>query len=914
MPENDEETGLGYIVPKWVEDVPKGIDPAITTIILPLDKPGFGHAAIEEMLQDIEPETILFLSKLKEIKIETDTGDALAILKDDVTVPHVQILIEGKKQGESFSKLSEFLLYSKFFDKPIEITHEKRIGIDQRDVSIAFPLGEDEESAGRIFAYLPVRSDTGLPFLINADFILTSSREEVREDEHWNRWLMDCVAELVGDALCQLRERGLLTIHLLDALTGRIKDVSEKSILYPIAHSVTDAFNNEELLPTDDETFVKAKCAKLARGLELRSLLDQDQLSLLFQSPHVLNWLSAEITPNLRLYLMEQLKIEEVRPEKFVELLTDDFLEKQDDKWIINFYSFLGKDRTYLWKKPDATLKKKKIIRLTDNSHVTPFKSDGTPNAYLPSTANTSFPTVKRTIFEVEPAADFLKQLDIIPPDLFAEIIEFILPKYAENKTIADLTENISDLKKIKKVLSEPYQGDSESTISKLRILLVKLGLSQLEDSFSSMDEPGKLIPALMQHLVLPSIRILKASNGSATAYSAPKDIYENNDELRHYFLENNEAWFICNDYPDELLSMLREIGVNDSPRVTKKNPYDNGFIKICSSHGCHRRGLKRFDPDIKVEGLSIALSFPTPEKSLFIWNKIVLPNADCIRGTIEKSSRQTYENSSKEERISESFGRLLIESAWLPRADGHFLCPAEISLNELPEQFERSEKLADLLGMKKDIFAKLAEEAGINQETIELARELERNPDILKSVQEQIKRKKGIDFPNQKVMDPERRKSKIIEDLQVSPDKQYEPRTRSVRIREATQYVRTWLQNQYKNENGQMVCQICKEEMPFRKRDDEYYFEAVELFTKDIFHKEHEAQFLALCPLCAAMYKEFVKKDKAAMTDLRRALLNMDSLEFPLQLGDIEATIQFVETHRQDIKTILNQRAEDNE
>lgn len=165
LQEHDDETGLGYIVPQWIEQVPEGIDPSQTTIILPLDKMGFGYKKIEEMLRDIEPETILFLSKLKEIKIETDTGDVLTILKDDFNVPQVQILVEGKRQGESFSKLDEFLLYAKPFDKPIDVIHEKRIDIDERDVSIAFPLNESKESAGKIFAYLPVRSDTGLPFL-----------------------------------------------------------------------------------------------------------------------------------------------------------------------------------------------------------------------------------------------------------------------------------------------------------------------------------------------------------------------------------------------------------------------------------------------------------------------------------------------------------------------------------------------------------------------------------------------------------------------------------------------------------------------------------------------------------------------------------------------------------------------------
>jgi hypothetical protein len=116
------------------------------------------------------------------------------------------------------------------------------------------------------------------------------------------------------------------------------------------------------------------------------------------------------------------------------------------------------------------------------------------------------------------------------------------------------------------------------------------------------------------------------------------------------------------------------------------------------------------------------------------------------------------------------------------------------------------------------------------------------------------------------------------------------------------------WLRVQYTNEDGQMVCQRCKKEMPFKKLDLKYYFEAVEAFTKDIFPKEHEAQFLALCPLCAAMYKELVKKDEATMAELRKGILNMDLLEAPLRLGNLETTIQFVETHCHDLKTILEE------
>jgi hypothetical protein len=90
------------------------------------------------------------------------------------------------------------------------------------------------------------------------------------------------------------------------------------------------------------------------------------------------------------------------------------------------------------------------------------------------------------------------------------------------------------------------------------------------------------------------------------------------------------------------------------------------------------------------------------------------------------------------------------------------------------------------------------------------------------------------------------------------------------------------------------------------KKRDGEYYFEAVEALSKDYFSREHEAQFLALCPLCAAMYREFVKLNESAMKNLHHALKNSEEPEVSLNLGEVETSIRFVESHFSDIRKIL--------
>ena len=58
----------------------------------------------------------------------------------------------------------------------------------------------------------------------------------------------------------------------------------------------------------------------------------------------------------------------------------------------------------------------------------------------------------------------------------------------------------------------------------------------------------------------------------------------------------------------------------------------------------------------------------------------------------------------------------------------------------------------------------------------------------------------------------------------------------------------------------------MCANEMPFKLKDGSYYFEAVQV--SDDFTKENHELYLALCPLCAAKYSYFVKKDHTIMNN----------------------------------------------
>jgi hypothetical protein len=874
LPKINEKTGLGFIVPEWVERVPEIINTSITTILLPLDQPEFGYEAVKKLLWEIEPETILFLSKLKEIKIVTDDSE-FTVIKDDSSEPNIHMVSNKNSDGEIF----KFLLFKKTFDKPDEISHEKRNNIREREVSVAFPVGDNSKSAGKLFAYLPVRFDTGFPFIINADFILPSSREDI-QDTPWNRkWLMPCVGELIFESLPILKDKNHISVPFLQSLAKSVLLLNETDMFYPIAEAVKKAFTIFKLIPADDGSFVSAGNCKLASADWLRKLVRQDQLRLLYQRE--LKWVHGDITEKGRnqlwKYFREKMKIEELTPDGFVRKISSAFLNEQSDQWMIDFYIQLPKQKA-LWKKEMGTspLRKQSFIRLQDGSHVSPFDDAEKPNAYLTKKTliDARLPTVKAEIAGDDEAYRFLlSDLKIPEFDIVAEVIEHVIPKYKSSNP-PQMDEHERDIEKI----IEAFQTDSQEKRKRLKSALQK------------------------KPFVLSRTSILDSET-----YRRPDALYFQGDFLEIYFSGNSDVGFVCSFYKESAVEIFANLGVSSEIRVECKTaPGSNAYVNLEYESG-YRRGLKGFDPNIHVDGLSHALFEPSIEKSQIIWNKICVPYSSCIKGKVLRSSRQDFSLNAnihiEEELVSEEFGKLLINSAWLPTGNNEFKKPAEISLDELPTQFERDEKLSDRLGMKKNVVAKLAEEAGLSLEILEYAR------NNTQKIEKLIANAHKVlpTFPSNPVHNPERRQDRISEQLSDAPEKNYEKRERSVRTTTNSIDPLTWLRNQYTNDDEQMICQICKDEMPFRKRDGKHYFEKKEVLSLEYLPKEHEAQYLALCPLCAAKYREFIISEPLAMDELKEKIANSEGCEIPILLGNEEASIRFVETHHHDLKVIID-------
>ena len=233
---------------------------------------------------------------------------------------------------------------------------------------------------------------------------------------------------------------------------------------------------------------------------------------------------------------------------------------------------------------------------------------------------------------------------------------------------------------------------------------------------------------------------------------------------------------------------------------------------------------LSRFSEEMK----------PFDRYSLILWNFLLEHLKESSRYRFYEGEYTWFYYQERLTVFDATWKKQLRCHPWLPKnGDDVPHLPRELRIVDLPDSFNRDDKLADLLGMKKDVVAILAEKAGIQAEDIELMRqhpeEFQRWKATIVALNE-----KPI-FPTRTVTNPERRQERLAQQLADAPEKEYEERERSVRTTRGAVDPALWLRNQYTNDAGQMVCQICKEEMPFRKRDGEYYSKRWRRFPRTI-------------------------------------------------------------------------------
>jgi hypothetical protein len=873
-----------------------------TLFVFPFDTAEISpETACEEIgarLRNLSARTLLFLRKINEIEYRLPSSKGGVYLREETARnPARQVSVIGQNNGKEEEE--NWLI----FERPVPIPgNSKTVRVE-----VSFRL-EAEDKAGKnperivkvkdspLVVYFPTEKATRFGFLIQGPYRTTPSRDNIPKDDGWNETLVKKTAELIGDILSEIKDLGLLSVSFLEALPIRTEDFPDDSMFYPIVESVRNTLIKQELLPADDGSFVSARHAKLARGADLRKLLGQVQLGQLFQSPSTIKWLVGDITqdrtPDLRTYLTRELGVEEVTPDGFARRISNAFLSVQPDEWFVGFYGYLSGHEA-LWKAPHerdfswtgdrgGVLRLKPILRLANGIMKAPFKSDGkTPNAFLPPLEETAFPVVSRSIIADDRAHTFLKRLGLSEPDVFDDIVERVLPKYAktDGDSVPD-TDHEADIQKIVRAMA----SDSEAGKTKVT-------------------EAARRTP------------FLKATNPTGdTVFKKPTEIYLNTEKLRRYFSGIQKVWFLHDEYTssDINIDVWHDLGVSRLPR---KLETPKGLPDGEREYSTREEKIENYDLDGLeqfLEAIQEITDFEEQKSSAsvlwgFLWNHLDLDPR------FFKAKYHWFYRSSQRKYFSSMILVRLKNSKWVPTKDDSLEKPGEITTGQLLDEFLGATELTESLGIvegadqsEDERKREHATELGVSLEDIEFLKNHRDEVEQLKAAL--AARKERPTFPTRPVANPERRQECLGEQLTDAPDKEYEKRERSVRTTEGAIDPTTWLRNQYTNEADQMVCQICKEEMPFRKRDGAHYFEKKEVLSRKYLPKEHEAQYLALCPLCAAKYNEFVKTDDEVMAELRKEIVSAEDYEIPISLGDERTSIRFVETHLHDLNVIMDE------
>ncbi|XP_058103017.1 uncharacterized protein LOC131246682 [Magnolia sinica] len=223
------DCNLGYIVPEWVDENPTlsdiqkiyGIDKTLpaTTIVLPLKSEKV--KAVKQELSRMHPEVLLFLSKIKQLSVREGNDDPRLNTVNSISISSetnfkrrknldaesytLHLSAEEHRKGEESKCI--YHMWKQKFPVKLENQIERRKEVEQWAITLAFPFGERlDRGMGTpgIYAFLPTEMVTNFPFIVQADFVLASSRETILLDNVWNKGILDCVASAFINAFISL--------------------------------------------------------------------------------------------------------------------------------------------------------------------------------------------------------------------------------------------------------------------------------------------------------------------------------------------------------------------------------------------------------------------------------------------------------------------------------------------------------------------------------------------------------------------------------------------------------------------------------------------------------------------------------------------------------------------------------------
>jgi hypothetical protein len=701
-----------YVRPYSVD--PLGEPAAATVFVFPFDRPDVPAAVavqeISEALGNIGVETLLFLRNIERVRSRGLLTAEVVLERTSAPRAHSgrRVWLAG---GQALGRDDEeWFVWERQLDA---------LGQPDQRVEIAFMVRAEIDSrrlirreTSPLVVFFPTQKETFLGFVVQGPYRTTPARDNVPEHDEWNQALVRQTASLLAEVLAGFRDEGLLTAEVLQALPLDAARFGPETMFRALFESARATLGRDEMIPAADGGYRSARQLKLASGAGLRELLTPDLLGDLCGGGGTVAFVPDSIseigTPVLWRYLREEMGLDEVTPESVVACLTAEFLSARSDQWIVSFYWFLYQHPA-LWQVPRhpgdlaGPARSKPIIRLEDGGQVAPFDAQGRPAAYLPGSADTGFATIRRAIAADPGARQFLTALGFDEPDVVAEVLDHVLPRYRDADVAnLDPAQRDADLELVARALDGASQASRERLLEKLRETTFLVG----------------------ENAATGEQRLMR-----------PGELYQRTRALECYFDGNPDAWLAADIY-GPWLTQLRGMGVRETVGLDARAADELGYVSIADDFARHERGVAGFDPSARIEGLEYALRNPNHARSEYVWNGLLVPSRHLIAGVVEKSHRMEFADARREHLLS-PIGEVARDAAWLPAADGTFRRPADLDIADLPQSYQRDDVLAQALAMTRPVLEEASRQLGLPADFL---RRLSRHPDLVASIEQELK------------------------------------------------------------------------------------------------------------------------------------------------------------------------------
>lgn len=922
------------------ERIPGTAPPGRTTFAFPFDRPdkpaSQARDEVQRGLKELDEKTLLFLNDISTITYELPDGTIGIIERTAIDDRHIRI---QKSQGETLveshwlrlvgptSVGDEKLKVAAAFRLEPSASHSEAVELAE-DAPVGTSVQQWSVSAlrnGDVSIYFPAsREVSGLRFHIHAPFASTVARDSVRDDPG-NLRLVSDIGALVVDELPRLCADGLIDDGFLAAMPN-----SEDAIGHPytlIRDMIVEAFNDLAITPVRGSSGEFASARTLVSSpSEFRNGLEQADLAPLFEFAKI----PTERTPRwirdrdgragrflasldtvgfgwreLNSVLSAVRDQGELDRTPVKEWLA--WLEGKSNRSLLNFYQLMGRGST---SSPliRADLKAVPVIRLMKRGKMSHVRG---PQTFLPaSRADTVQTRVPINLAYFDDDDDqtrahylklFYRAAGVKRWDQNAKL-EQRLERYPRaNFGARSLPPADPGSGHLNDVQEFVHYGLKNRHLAREKFGDVPFLLAQQSDDTLRWVTPQETF------LDLPF-----RETGLSSLYPRTRLFWREGGGYAY----DQEPYQLSGIYlgVEKIEEFLELAGAKAGIEICRVNVYDNPLLTWSwrTSNNENSYG-ERFDWGIL--DLDKILESRDPILLRQLWHTVArAPASKAI------ASYQANKSAPKHPMASQ-LAQALKASAWVLDRNGDVKLPCDMTAEDLPEDWVRpgSASLvhrldfgaeAHRLREKVEGVSNFLREEGLEEDGLEVlreARDLGLSTDVMLAVLRS--HAETLQFPEAASIDPDRRSSVAAVDAKEAPLRTTELRERSVVVgqTQAGNESRAYLRGHYTRPTGEMHCQACRKVLPFRTSDGLWYFEAVRLVggRKQI----HTANAIALCPLCAALFKHTRQTKEDDLMDAIAAVSVIPGqglAEIPVVLNHQRVMITFTGKHVIDIKAAL--------